>query len=396
MDTLALVLLGCGLAINGLSLLTGLHYLARLRLPATARPARVSILLPLTGELPRLHALLAALAAQSLPPRRLIVAVESTADPAFRQVRALAATQPFTVDIVVAGEASGQAQKCRNLVAAAASLDGDDDAVVLMDGDIEPPPWWLSALATPLINGHADIVTGYRWQMLAAPRLGAHLISLVDRALPLMPRLGAAWSSVVWGGSTAVSRQALAALDLAECFRATLSDDLALARRAHRLGLRILTRGALLLPTPNRHGLASGWRFGRRQYQMIRLYRPGLWWLASGLITLRLGAWAAVPVLAGLGSALAAPGLAGLLLLAVAKLRVVDAVGARLGFREAGGAQALRYTLGGPLQAAVDAFHLSMILAAARPREIVWGHVHYAVSAPDRIRISARRPWPPA
>lgn len=395
MDTIALVLLGCGLAINGLSLLAGLHYLARLRLPATAQPARVSILLPLTGELPRLPALLAALAAQSLPPRRLIVAVESTADPACRQIRGLAAAQPFPVDIVVAGEACGQAQKCRNLLAAIASLD-DDDVVVLMDGDIEPPAWWLSALATPLINGHADIVTGYRWQMLSAPRLGAHLISLVDRALPLMPRLDAAWSSVVWGGSTALSRQALAALDLAECFRATLSDDLALARRAHQLGLRVLTRGALLLPTPNRHGLASGWRFGRRQYQMIRLYRPGLWWLASGLITLRLGAWAAVPVLAGLGSALAAPGLAGLLLLALAKLWVVDAVGARLGFREASGARAPRYALGGPLQAGVDAFHLSMILAAARPREIVWGHVRYEVAAPHQIRISARRPWPPA
>lgn len=396
MNTIALALLGCGLVINGLSLLAGLHYLARLRLPATARPARVSILLPLTGEVPRLQALLAALAAQSLQPQRLIVAVESTADPACRHIRGLAAAQPFPVRIVVAGEASGEAQKCRNLLAAFASLDEDDDVVVLMDGDIEPPTWWLSALATPLLNGHADIVTGYRWQMLAAPRLGAHLISLIDRALPLMPRLHAAWSSVVWGGSTALSRHALATLDLAECFRATLSDDLSLARRAHHLGLRILTRGALLLPTPNSHGLASGWRFGRRQYQMIRLYRPGLWWLASGFITLRLGAWAAVPILAGLNSALAAQGLAGLLLLALAKLWVVDAVGARLGFREATGKRVPLYALGGPLQAGVDAFHLSMILAAARPREIVWGHVRYEAITPHQIRISARRPWPPA
>jgi len=42
------------------------------------------------------------------------------------------------------------------------------------------------------------------------------------------------------------------------------------------------------VPTPLGGSLLSLWRFARRQYQLVRLYRPGVWLLACGVCTVDL------------------------------------------------------------------------------------------------------------
>jgi hypothetical protein len=97
--------------------------LRRLRMPAVRAEGRVTLVLPLTGPVPGLEALLDALAAQTLRPRRLVVGVESTDDPAHARALALAPACPFPVEVRVAGHVPWRGQKNTNLIAALAALD---------------------------------------------------------------------------------------------------------------------------------------------------------------------------------------------------------------------------------------------------------------------------------
>ena len=72
------------------SVALALLFFTRLRVLDDRLSASVALVLPATGALPGLEDLLAALTAQSLRPRRLIVSVEAREDPAYPRVAALA------------------------------------------------------------------------------------------------------------------------------------------------------------------------------------------------------------------------------------------------------------------------------------------------------------------
>ncbi|MCS6931014.1 MAG: glycosyltransferase [Acetobacteraceae bacterium] len=254
-------------------LLPGLWFLARFRAPALPEEGRVTLLLCATGRNPNLPALFAALAAQTLRPRRLVVAVESEADPAFAQVAELAPALPFPVETVIAGTAPHRSRKATGLIAAARRVDEEDQAVVLLDADILPPPEWLSWLASPAIRGSWDIVSGYRWQLAGAGGPARQLVTWLDRGFAVGPRQ--MLFREVWGGSTAISAAAFARLDLPATLERTLSTDGAISRRASALGLRMLMRRAVLLPTPAEGGEREALGFQRRQIQLYRVYAPG-------------------------------------------------------------------------------------------------------------------------
>jgi hypothetical protein len=139
---LGIGLLALGLAINLLSLSFGLGRLWRTARPNTHRPLVATLVLPLAGQAESLGRLVAALERQTLMPRRLIIGVESQGDPAYRRALDVAATTSLPIEVVVAGLATIQGQKCRNQQAALERLDEDDEAVVLLDGDIVPTDWW--------------------------------------------------------------------------------------------------------------------------------------------------------------------------------------------------------------------------------------------------------------
>jgi cellulose synthase/poly-beta-1,6-N-acetylglucosamine synthase-like glycosyltransferase len=386
------LLVGAGLVVSLLSVLAVVERLWRLQAPRSARSAVVSVILPLTGASEQLPAILEALARQTLRPRRLIISVESTQDPAHAQARrAAAAPGALPIEIVVAGPATQQGQKCRNQQAALGRIDEADEVIVLMDGDIRPRPGWLSALASPIADDHSDVVTGHRWQQVERNRLGAHLVTAIDRALTLLPRSASGMASVVWGGSVGISRRAAERTRLFDSLDRTLSDDLSLSEHAAAAGLRILTRGALLVPSPNGQRLGAAWRFGRRQYQIGHLYRPWLWRLAVVAVNLRLLAWVAIihQAMTGQGMLWAAAALCGL---GVLKQALVGEVARRLDMADPPATRLVQLALG-LAQPLVDLFHSSVVLAAATTRRIVWGHVVYDVSGPYEIKIKERRPF---
>jgi hypothetical protein len=68
-------------------------FLAKLRIPISGPVADIVLLLPATGSLDNLENFLAALGRQSVRAGRLIIAVESPDDPAYRRATELAKTQ---------------------------------------------------------------------------------------------------------------------------------------------------------------------------------------------------------------------------------------------------------------------------------------------------------------
>jgi hypothetical protein len=380
-----------GFVVNALSVVSVVLRLRTLQKPRSERRAVTTVILPITGASPGLEALIGRLNDQTLPPRRLLISVESRLDPACRRAEAMIPLARFPVEVVVAGEATHQAQKCRNQQAALALVDEKDAAVVLMDNDIVPQSWWLSALVSPLVDDHSDLVTGHRWQQVARHRLGAHLVTAIDRALTLMPRPGSASTSVVWGGSVGISRSAAMRMDLAGSLERTLSDDLSLAEYATAAGLRTLTRGALLIPSPTALDLPSAWRFAVRQYRIGHIYRPWLWRLALLGIGLRLAIWGvALYHLLVLGTfAWAAAGLA---VLAILKQYLVGEVARRIDMPDPLPVRLVQWLLG-LAQPLVDVFHFAVLVAAGSTRRVIWGHVVYEIADPYSIEVKERLPF---
>jgi hypothetical protein len=237
------------------SLACGVLFLAKLRIPTGGRANSIALILPATGLLDNLENLLAALGRQWVRARRLMIAVESPDDPAFRRATELAKIHPeLSIDVVVAGVSNRRGQKCTNILAALTHLTDEDRLVVMLDADIRPQPWWLAALVGPLAAGSADLVNGYRWLVPEPPTAVSVLVAHIDRALAVLPRLPPV--GMVWGGSLALTRQALEILDFATTLDREVVDDAPIARRVVETKLRLLTRRALRVLTP----LSGTWR----------------------------------------------------------------------------------------------------------------------------------------
>lgn len=383
-----LLLFSIGVLISALGFVSALFFLWKLRVPAVRRDGSISLVMPLTGASAGLPLLMNLIEEQSLKPRRLIVVVESEADPAFAAVSALARECSFAIEVVVAGLSSECAQKCLNIRAGLERLDERDDAVVLLDADIQPARDWLSNLASPVLAGEYDVVSGYRWQWLAAPGLGPLLMATVDRAIALLPRPPSA--VMPWGGSVALSKKALSMADPASWLDKTVSDDCALGLRIHALGLTSLVRRVLLVKSPVDGSLTACWHFGRRQYQMIRIYRPGLWSFAFLLLLAKVAAW--IALFSALPAATAAWCLAMMYLFAAAGLLVQSIVARRLDLDDLtrGPGWLLVMALLKPL---ADLFHLAIIAGSAGWRVVRWGHVTYSVASKFDVRVTGRKSW---
>lgn len=391
MTLIAKVAIGVAPALGLVVTLAACLYSIKLRRPSIHRPAAVTLILPVTSiSAERLHAFVQALDGQTMKPRRVVLAIESDDDPAFAAARTLSENAwHFDLELIIAGPALRCSQKCWNLMAAARRLTQEDDAVVLADADIQPTNWWLSALVSPLIDGQYDMVTGYRWPVIAQLSLGGSLVAAIDRTIAILPRPRG--MALAWGGSLALTRSACARLALPELLGNSLSDDLTIAASASKLGLRVLCRRALLVPTPVTHSLASAWAFARRQYCIIRVYRPAVWFLALSASSAIVISWGSIffwlPHLE-----LARTSLVLTLALGLIKTHVLADIGDHIGVTDRPVARLSQYGLIS-IKPLVDLFHLGVILLAAQPRTLTWGHVTYRIAGADRITVLERRPW---
>ena len=366
-------------------LLLSIWHLRSLRRAGADRAGRVSLVLALRGDQPGLAGLFAALAAQEFAARRLIIAVESTADPALAQSRMLAGLLPFPLEWVIAGEAEATAQKCANLAAAMALIDQLDDAVVVLDGDIRRQAYWLGCLVGPILDGRYDIVTGYRWLQPGSAGWTVQVIAWLDHAAALLPRLKGL--GALWGGSIAYGAAALRQLDLPQLYARQLSDDVSASRRAGALGLRVLTRRALLVPQPS---AVRGLVFYRRQFQYGWHYQPVALATALGVTTLH-----AIGLSSLVAAGIQGDGLARLFLFIIILLRLGSWLCHVLVARK----------IASPMTAS-EKWHqgilallppvtaltlLCVILSSVAARQMRWRDIAYDIDGPEKLRVTWRR-----
>jgi hypothetical protein len=257
------------------------------------RTPQVAIILPIRGTPP--PGLWPALVAQDYDRWRIVFAVESTADPAYGALSALIGERG---EIVVAGAALDTGQKVHNQLAALKRLCAGDEVVVFADADILPRPDWLSRLVMPLLEPGIDAVSGYRWLVPADGRLATHFVCLANAQIATVPRLRRV--NLAWGGSMALRRETLEALDLERWWRGSLDDDIQLTRALWARGLKVNAPRELLVPSPAAYGWREAIAFGRRQYLLVRTYAPAHWLGAALATALPLAGWAiALPLALG-------------------------------------------------------------------------------------------------
>jgi Glycosyl transferase family 21 len=374
------------------SLALTLLFAARLRIVDERPNARVTLVLPLTGLNPNLEELFDALAAQSLPPRKVIVAVESPDDPAHGRIKAFGGQyREIAIELVVAGLSSLRSQKCTNLLMAVAELD-DAPYLVFFDADIRPQPWWLAALVGPLTAGRADIVNGYRWPAPKTISMARSIFAGIDRAIAILPRLS--FTKAIWGGSLAMTRHALETLDLPQTIGRTLTEDLPIGARAAEIGLRVLTRRALRAPTPLDGRVQDLWRFGRRQYQLIHIYRPGLWLYAAVVVTTDFAARITLLVMLIMRGA---SGITVAVLIAIAALGSVtvelrSTIGRKLGVRDRLGMRLWQHFLTWMI-VPLPAVHASVIWGGLITSPVRWAHIRYIVDRRGQVTDIVRQPY---
>jgi ceramide glucosyltransferase len=273
-----------------ISLRGGVRYLRHFRRElSTPRPdytPYASVVVPCRGLDQNLHDNLRALFDQDYPAFEIIFVVDSTTDAALEVIERVRAERGSSAPavqtrLIVSGKATECGQKVRNLIAGVGATDERSEVLVFVDTDAQTRRDWLRALVSPLADGRTGAATGYRWfipsHKLAAPRKFASHLRAVWNASIASALGGNSRANFCWGGSTAIRRTTFAALDMAERWRGTLSDDFALTRALQSASLPIHFVPRCLVASHEDCSWRELLEFTTRQLKITRVYAPRLW-----------------------------------------------------------------------------------------------------------------------
>jgi len=248
-------------------------------------PPRCAVIMPSFGVPSGFAVAIRAHAASCVGMRaRFLVCVESAEDPGVPFIRA-AAKEFASVELVVAGKALLSSQQNHNMLAGVTAA-GDSEILAFADNDFTPPEGWLATLVRPLQKESVTVTTGYRW-IVGPGTIAGHFHALASMTMvawfvPLSRFFGLG----LWGGSFALRRRDFEAIQVAERWRTSISDDLSLTAALVAHGKRATFIPELLIQTddciedPRR---AFAWF--ERQILNTKAHARPLW----GLVLLGLG-----------------------------------------------------------------------------------------------------------
>ena len=127
--------------------------------------------------------------AQDYPFFRVIFSVESAIDPAIAPIESWRVKFPDRVALVIAGLAHDEGQKVANLRAAIAHITTDDEIIVFAEADIRPSRDWLQRLIAPLLDGKADIVSGFAWLVVDDRSFATCVMASMAATMITVPRI---------------------------------------------------------------------------------------------------------------------------------------------------------------------------------------------------------------
>jgi ceramide glucosyltransferase len=376
------------------------HFRSRLRKP---RPQgftpRVELFVPCKGLDPGFESMVKAVLHQDYPHYSVSFVVESEHDPAYKVLQSLQNCNPAVgTRLLVAGLATDCGQKVHNLRTATARLDPAVEVLAFADSDMQPPREWLLRLIDPLRTAKVGAVTGYRWLFPLDRNWSASVFAAMNSQVTFA--YGNHPLNLIWGGSWAITREIFDAVGIRDAWRGALTEDLHLAGTLRRLGLRVVFEPGCLVASPVRGSWLQLLEFARRQYLIVKVFTPEIWWLALlGSLLFCSVFWGGVVLLCmGRGTVGAMWSIVALLafLYAIGTLRAVfrrAAVRARFADRlHALNRPIWLDLLAHPLIAILD---LCCILSSAPGRTISWRGVRYRLCYPHQTRILSRSPATP-
>jgi Glycosyl transferase family 21 len=365
-------------------------------LPLTEIPRSapsVAVIVPVKGTSKATEAFLHAIRHQDYPNYRIIAAVESEEDPAFRALEQQIGTPGAPMEICIAGLAHRSGQKIHNLLAALPRLGPADEIVAFTDADTLPQPLWLSRLVAGIVNAGRPAVTGYRWMIPADARLSSAVVAAANASIATLLRVPYV-ANACWGGTMVMSRHTLERIDIRRYWEGAILDDLQMTRALRDHGIMIFSPRQSLLLSP----IAMDWRqafaFGRRQYQLVLTHDPDLWLLAAlGTAVPAISFAIAIALLCQGGVfALSVLALAGLL--GALRTHFRQQIVTALWGRELMSGLAGFWTIDRWLRPLWWGFHAICVFSALGSRRISWAGVDYIVRSPQDIDV-IRKPQSP-
>ncbi len=187
-----------------------------------------AVVLALRGPDPNLRMTLQALVDQAYPDFMIHAVVDSSDDPALRDVEhAQQLPRGERIHISLLKEPLATCSlKCSSLVQAVGELDRRYEIVAFIDGDVIPHRTWLQELATPLVGGEVDATGGNRWYLPPKASWGALCRYFWNAAFLIVM-----WARhVPWAGTMALRRETIDQIGLTDAWRNAMSVDATLHR----------------------------------------------------------------------------------------------------------------------------------------------------------------------
>jgi cellulose synthase/poly-beta-1,6-N-acetylglucosamine synthase-like glycosyltransferase len=288
-----------------IAIIVAIHYVAlfrffnQLKRPEWKKPdgdfvPKTMVLFPLRGADPSLSQCLEQVLTQDYPNYHVRFLLDSAEDSALPFVES--AIEQFgkqRAEIKILTEHfSTCSLKCCVLYQGVIDLDPSFEAVVMLDGDTNPPNDWLKRLVEPLSDPQFPAATGLRWYIPAQCNTGSLVRYLWNAAAVVQQEL----YRIPWGGSLALRRELFAESDLLERWKHSLADDTLVIYAVRQIQKKVAVVPSLFLVNRETCGLRSFHGWVKRQMLSAKFYHPA--WAAvlaqAILITL--------PVLASMGS----------------------------------------------------------------------------------------------
>jgi glycosyltransferase involved in cell wall biosynthesis len=355
------------------------------------RTPRTAVIVAVKGHHDELNYFLEHLFAQDYPNFHVIFSVEADDDPAVAPIDAWRARLPDRVTLVVAGLARDEGQKIANLRAALAQITPADEIVVFADADIRPSRDWLKRLIMPLLEGKADLVSGFAWLIVNDRSFSTCVMASMAATMVTAPRIPLL--NAAWGGSVAMSRERCEALNLQQAWRGAFSDDLLLTAIAKRAGYRIAApREVLPRLFVSTRGFGEVASDALRWLVCFRIYVPETYYLVLLGLTFAAAGWITAFVGAMLGQRVAIFALIAAIALAVLRSAGRAMIVARLWGRSGLGENRRFLLLDAAVAPLAAVLNAAFAWYALFMRRISWAGITYEILGPKQTRVLSRRP----
>lgn len=254
-----------------------------------------TIILPCKGNNPELEENIKSFFQLDYKNYEVIIVVESEEDTAVPVIRSIL-TKNANGRLIIAGINNCCGQKNHNLVTAVDSI-ANTDILIFADSDIKLFPEWIGRITSPLIEGSATAVTGFRWLYPIDNQLGDLAHSLQNFIL-YSTFVTAAYkvNTGLWGGSMAIRKEDFDRLDVRSVWLRTSVDDMSLSEILKKKGETTLFAYDCITPTSDTiKSLRGATRWFERQVMYLKAHQRPEWTVAVISAFIYMGSYLLLP-----------------------------------------------------------------------------------------------------